>query len=153
MTTSFSDPFFTTNLILSLVPRVLSLILAFEMPGEGEMKTQLVSDTVVAAIEALPDDTRAQIHADQVEPIIKTVTGLIVTYLNARGVFKKSEPAPVVTPNAPPPVIIDPPVDERKKLSDQLTTLREQAKGASGDALAAINRKIKNKTERLAALK
>lgn len=77
------------QLALGLVPSVLAVIQAVEVPGSGAAKLETVSGIILAAFELLPEDIRRQIGADKILPFAKQVISLLVTLLNVTGQFKK----------------------------------------------------------------
>lgn len=121
-----SKPLEILSGLMSLAPAIMQLITSFERPGNGTAKAQLVGQTVAAAINALPDDAKATIHADVIGAFTAQATTDIVGFLNTIGEFQKSStPAPLPTPA--PAAAIESPEQIRAHIShmeDRLVVLK-----------------------------
>lgn len=73
----------TANIILNLIPALITAMKAIEdaIPGQGKGEDKL------AAIRAILEATNAQIGA--LWPTIQTVIGILVAYFNKTGAFTK----------------------------------------------------------------
>ena len=73
----------TANIILNLIPALITAMKAIEeaIPGQGKGEDKL------AAIRAILEATNAQIGA--LWPTIQTVIGVLVTLFNKTGTFAK----------------------------------------------------------------
>lgn len=78
------------TLALALIPAIKELISAIEVPGHGPEKLKTVVELVKAAYEIIPDDLKAAIGLDRVEVFVTKVVTVLVAYLNAVGVFRRT---------------------------------------------------------------
>jgi hypothetical protein len=76
--------------LLQLVPTILELIKAVEVPGFGVEKLETVIGLVLAAFDVLPDEVRKLIPVDTVKLFITKAVAVIIAFYNAVGIFKRS---------------------------------------------------------------
>lgn len=143
------------NKPLSLVPNLIEIVSSaikqVEAPGNGVAKADAVIALVRASLEQLlPGNSTAE-QIEMIIDYVRSIIPVLVSIFNITGLFSKKSTAPITA--TPAPIPTEPLINERQKLTDQIAVLKEQEKTATGDALAAINKKIRTKTERLAALK
>lgn len=81
------------RLALALVPEIIATIRAVELPGSGTAKAQAVVDLVKAALDLVPDELAKLVKLDKIEGFVRKVIDIVVSLLNAAGVFKKSAAA------------------------------------------------------------
>ena len=81
------------KIALGIVPQVIEIIKAIELPGFGAEKAKAVCDAVVAAFDLLPDEIKKIIGSEKVHAFASAIITIIVTYLNLTGFFKRSTPA------------------------------------------------------------
>ena len=74
--------------MLALIPSILDIIKAIEVPGNGAAKLAAVTQIVLAAFEALPEEILKLIGGDKISAFISKIVSILVTFLNAIGVFK-----------------------------------------------------------------
>jgi hypothetical protein len=77
------------QLAIGIVPQIIELVKAVELPGNGAAKFAAVIEIVKAAWELIPDEVAAVIGLQKVEAFVAKVVPIIVTLLNAAGIFKK----------------------------------------------------------------
>jgi hypothetical protein len=84
------------QLALGIVPQIVEVVKAIEVPGRGTEKLGVITALLQAAFDVLPDGLKAQIEANKIASFAVTVTRIVVDYLNATGVFARSAPKPAV---------------------------------------------------------
>lgn len=77
------------QLAISLIPSIVELVKAVEIPGYGPDKFKLVVGAIRDAFDILPDDIKSQIGLNKVEDFAGKLVNRIVEFLNATGVFQK----------------------------------------------------------------
>ena len=78
---------------LGIVPQVIDVVKAFEQgsdPKTGDQKKAAVVGLVQASFDLLPDDVRKEIEDNKILSFAGKVIDVVVTGLNAIGIFKKS---------------------------------------------------------------
>lgn len=75
---------------LAIIPEIINIIKALEVPGFGAEKLAAVVKIVLAAVDALPEELQKIIDASKFGAFIEKVVSIIVSLLNAVGIFKKS---------------------------------------------------------------
>lgn len=75
--------------LLGLVPVIIDLVKAVEMPGNGQAKLEAVVGLVLAAFDVLPEEVRKLIPVETVKLFVAKATSVVVSLLNLVGVFKK----------------------------------------------------------------
>jgi len=75
---------------LSVIPEVINIIKAVELPGSGADKAAAVLQIVTAAFQTLPADVASAIGLDKVQAFASKVIDIVVGFLNKVGVFKKT---------------------------------------------------------------
>lgn len=82
------------QLALGIVPFVIEMVKAIEIPGNGIAKKDAVLEIVTAAITTFSPELGVKV--DTIGRFISQVIDIVVTLLNAAGVFKpKTEAIPV----------------------------------------------------------
>lgn len=79
------------TLLLSLVPQIIAMVKAIELPGNGADKAAAVISIVKETLTVLPEDLRKLIGADKVEGWLSTIISIVVNFLNKTGYFPKPE--------------------------------------------------------------
>lgn len=77
------------QLALGLVPQIIELVKAVELPGNGPQKLATVIEIVKAAWELIPEEIAQVIGLAKVEAFVAKVVPIIVMLFNAAGIFKK----------------------------------------------------------------
>jgi hypothetical protein len=77
------------QLAIGLIPSIVDLVKQFELPGNGPAKAQAVLEIVKATWLIVPEEVQKQLGLDKLEAFVTKVVPVIVTYLNAFGIFKK----------------------------------------------------------------
>jgi hypothetical protein len=75
---------------LGIIPNVIDIIKAVEIPGNGAAKLATVTSIVIAAFEELAPEIKAMIGADKLASFAGKIVNIIVGFLNAVGILKKS---------------------------------------------------------------
>ena len=78
------------QVIAALVPQIIDIIRAIEIPGNGADKLALVKDIIRAIIETLPEDIAGALKG-KLDWLLDRIVGAVVGFLNKVGIFK---PAP-----------------------------------------------------------
>lgn len=78
------------QLALSLVPLVINLVKAIEMPGSGPDKAAAIVNIVRAALEIVPEELKGLIGLEKIEAFVQKVINIVVAFLNKTGVFEHS---------------------------------------------------------------
>ena len=81
------------QIALGIVPAVIDMVSKIEVPGNGAAKLKVVQDFIVAAFQMLPDDVKSIIGGEKLLAFATTVIGLVVSFMNLTGAFKKSPAA------------------------------------------------------------
>lgn len=76
---------------LSLLPLIVELIKAIELPGNGEEKKQTVISLALEAIKGLAPDLLKDLDLDKLRSYLSAAIDIIVALFNRTGIFKKSE--------------------------------------------------------------
>lgn len=85
------------QLALGIIPQIVEIVKAVEVPGHGAEKLNLVGALVEQAFTTLPSDIQEAIGATKIGNYARQIVGLIVPFLNITGVFTKAPtPKPVV---------------------------------------------------------
>jgi hypothetical protein len=82
------------TMALGIVPQVLEIIKAAEVPGHGTDKFKLVTGIVSAALGLLPESAKNAIGENKIMAFMEKVVNMLVSFLNITGQFKKSPPDP-----------------------------------------------------------
>lgn len=77
------------QLAIGLVPQIIELVKAVELPGNGAQKLATVIEIVKAAWQLIPDELGHAVGLDKVEAFVAKIVPVIVQLLNAAGVFRK----------------------------------------------------------------
>ena len=77
------------QLALAIIPGIIELVKAIELPGNGADKAAVVLALAKAALELVPDDLAKLIGLDKVEGFIGRVIDIVVGFMNTIGAFKK----------------------------------------------------------------
>ena len=77
--------------LLGLVPVIIDVIKAVELPGNGSAKLEAVVALVLAAFEVLPEEVIKLIPVATVKLFITKATAVIVSLFNLVGLFSKSK--------------------------------------------------------------
>ena len=80
----------TIRLLLGIIPALIELIKAIELPGNGADKAAAIIAIIKAAFEVIPDELKNIIGLDHVEAFVRKVIDIVVGFLNKVGVFKNS---------------------------------------------------------------
>ena len=80
------------QIALGIVPAVIDMVRAIEVPGNGQAKLKVIQDFIAAAFDMLPEDVKVLIGGEKLKSFATTVIGLVVSFLNLVGGFKKAEP-------------------------------------------------------------
>lgn len=75
---------------LAIIPEIINIIKALEVPGFGAEKLQAVIAIVLEAVGAMPEELKALLDASKFGSFVSKIVSIVVTFLNAVGVFKKS---------------------------------------------------------------
>lgn len=78
------------QLAIGLVPQIIELVKAVELPGNGAAKFEAVIAIIKAAYQIIPEELAHAVGLEKVEAFVARVVPIIVTLLNATGVFKKN---------------------------------------------------------------
>jgi len=73
--------------LISIVPSLIGIIKAVELPGSGADKAATVTGLVVEAFKIVPPEIVKQIGLDKVESYVRKAIELVVNFLNKVGVF------------------------------------------------------------------
>ena len=74
------------QLALGIVPMIIDMVKAIELPGNGLAKKDAVLQIVVAAITTFSPELGVKV--DTIGKFVSQVIDIVVTLLNAAGVFK-----------------------------------------------------------------
>jgi len=80
----------TIRLLLGIIPALIELIKAIELPGNGADKAAAIIAIIKAAFEVIPGELKEIIGLDHVEAFVRKVIDIVVGFLNKVGVFKNS---------------------------------------------------------------
>jgi hypothetical protein len=83
------DTLVVLQLALQLLPTIMNIVRAIEVPGFGAEKLALITKTVTEAFNLLPPDVKKQIGGDKIDSFVKNLVSYIVTFFNAVGIFSK----------------------------------------------------------------
>jgi hypothetical protein len=75
---------------LGIIPQVIEVIKAVELPGNGADKAKVVLGIVEAAFDLLPGDVLGVIDRNKIGAFVHRTLDLVVGLLNTAGVFKKA---------------------------------------------------------------
>ena len=78
------------RLLLGIIPALIELVKAIELPGNGADKAAAIIAIIKAAFEVIPDELKGVIGLDHVEAFVRKVIDIVVGFLNKVGVFKTS---------------------------------------------------------------
>ena len=76
----------------AIVPHAIELVQSFEVPeaaGKGTDKKTAVVNVIHSSLADLPAEAKAALGGDNIISLIGRVVDIVVTFLNAVGVFKK----------------------------------------------------------------
>lgn len=76
------------TLALALIPAIKELIAAIEVPGHGPEKLKTVVELVKECYAIIPDELKLAIGLDKVETFVTKVVTILVSYMNAVGLFR-----------------------------------------------------------------
>jgi len=79
------------QLALGLVPMIIDMVKAIELPGSGLAKKDAILKIVSTAITMFSPELGVKVET--IGAFVSQVIDVVVTLLNATGVFKKSTPA------------------------------------------------------------
>lgn len=79
------------KIALSMIPAVIDLVKAIEVPGNGQAKLKAAQEFILAAFELLPDDIMEIITKEKILSFATAIISAIVNFLNLVGVFKHGE--------------------------------------------------------------
>lgn len=77
------------QLALGIVPQIIELVKAVELPGNGAAKLATVIDIIKAAFEIIPDEVKAIVGLPKIEAFVARIVPILVSLMNLAGVFKK----------------------------------------------------------------
>ena len=78
------------TLALGIVPAIIELVKAVEIPGRGADKAAVVIDLVKAAFELVPEELKNLVGLDKVELFVRRTIDVVVAFLNRVGIFQKT---------------------------------------------------------------
>lgn len=76
------------QLAIGIIPMIIELVKAVEIPGNGPAKLAAVVELVKAAYSLIPEDVAKALGIDKLETFVTKVVNIIVSFLNSTGVFK-----------------------------------------------------------------
>lgn len=76
------------TIALSIVPMIIEMVKAVELPGNGPAKLATIIEIVKAAWGLIPEEAAKAIGLDKIEVFVTKVVNVVVLLLNAAGVFK-----------------------------------------------------------------
>jgi hypothetical protein len=72
-----------------LIPKIIEMVKAVELPGNGADKLAIIVNFVHTAFEELAPELLSVISGDKIKAFTVRVVGIIVGFLNKVGVFAK----------------------------------------------------------------
>lgn len=79
------------QMALSIVPQIIALVKAVELPGNGPAKLAAVIEIVKAAYAMIPPELAQAIGIEKVEAFVTKVVSVVVALLNKAKVFESSK--------------------------------------------------------------
>jgi hypothetical protein len=78
------------QIAMGIIPQIIELVKAVEVGGHGPEKADAVGKLIKAALELMPETLRTSLGIDRIEAFATRVITIVVSFLNAVGVFQKT---------------------------------------------------------------